>query len=741
MDRVRRRRVRTGSRGGKARGGDAAVDETRFVGGVQPTRMGGVYRGTNAERHSGLTSGNGEAHRLARLRQGLKRAHNQIEHLVDIEQRERYREIVVERRAREAQVRRGELDPSSFRGGISVAGDYEGIMAARDRDAAATDDGPDAAEEERAYASLRGERWSLQSALVLHGTLGRVRESVPPPPSSSPGGHDDGWTDESLGAARTALRRRLDGPSVARLGRLCSAFVLLDAAAGRLGLGGGRARGALGTAAGWLAEYAARRDGVRVRGIPSSDARLSELNAGEHEIVLSAVPDGPDPEGSSGSSSRSSLSSELHRVRQSASLCSALLYLAAKRAGAGRTLAEVCGAFGTYSVRRRDGAAGGAVDREGRGEALVRPKFCGRAMSELRAAMPEAVVAPTPAPVGGLGSTGDLAASLPSAAPIKAEPPCCVSSASEASLNSAEAPSSSSFSVTTQEAALVDLVARMADSLGLPRQATLAAVAVAVRCVRDGRPPSASNSRPAAAASSVAGGSSGHIRPRRKRARNGPGASSVASADEPYSHESVAASSILLVCTAGGIMQRLARQALLASSSVGGADAAPPSPSVCDEGLEPSPLDGAEVDAPPGPEDGAEDDEDESAAPCEVVPPSANDGGHGTASRPTNENSTGGSGPDALSSWRAWNDEPPWDRPVPSLLRAAGLSRPGDLRAGAYGSRLHPDRARYLGAAAGDAASYARLVERDGGGGPYEDDGLVLESICVAAPLMTLRNL
>ncbi|EJK58463.1 hypothetical protein THAOC_21408, partial [Thalassiosira oceanica] len=142
-------------------------------------------------------------------------------------------------------------------------------------------------------------------------------------------------------------------------------------------------------------------------------------------------------------------------------------------------------------------------------------------------------------------------------------------------------------------------------------------------------------------------------------------------------------------------MQRLAGQALASSSSSDGVSDAAPRP--CGGGPEPCPLNGAEVDAPPGLEGG--DDGDGPTAPCGVVASSADDDGHET-SQPAER--------DALSSWRAWADQPPWDRPVPSVVRASGLSRP-DLRSGAYGTRLHPDRVRYLAAAAGDAPSYADL--------------------------------
>lgn len=236
-------------------------------------------------------------------------------------------------------------------------------------------------------------------------------------------------------------------------------------------------------------------------------------------------------------------------MKQYAALGAAILYISAKRTGVGRTLVEVCSAFGTFGVVTTNDCKSGYGDDSM--EALVRPKYCSKAMEELKLAVPE-VLAPvqnvvgmaTPAPQPPLVSyscasaaSTKLEASSPPSPPLESiarvTPDYLPSDMSNAIITSTNA----------EESALADLTSRMASSLNLPPSAATAAIVVATQCKRDNST-SSQEGRKAPPK---------YIRPRQRKSK---------SATKNDSDEIIAAASLLLVATAGGIMQRLAEQAL-----------------------------------------------------------------------------------------------------------------------------------------------------------------------------------
>ena len=76
---------------------------------------------------------------------------------------------------------------------------------------------------------------------------------------------------------------------------------------------------------------------------------------------------------------------------------------------------------------------------------------------------------------------------------------------------------------------------------------------------------------------------------------------------------------------------------------------------------------------------------------------------------------------DALSSWAAWNSQPPWHRDVTQIERVTGVARKTFLSY--YSNAIHPRRLFLLRAA----------MQRPERG--------LLHNIVAAVPLMSLRNL
>ena len=409
--------VDTNSNMRKARcGRDVLVDETKWVGGLMPTKMSStVYAGSN-----GVARGTSdEKHRMAIVRGRLKRTHNMIENMIEQEQKERYRNVVLERKARDAQIDRGEIeeDNTSNEDGIEVNGDYEGLMRQRGeefppstRKRAAVGDQE---EEEHAFISLKDKKWSLSDAIILYGTLEQVQQWSTSTPSTA-----DEWTQSTLETERAQLFKKCDASRRTSLQKLHMTFTILEKAALKLDLNG-PANPTFRESMSWLLKFVSKTDSIRIKGISSSgSSSLAGVNTTESALSLSLL--GTGLQGLISSSSTSSkksksspLAMEIHRLKQYASLGAAILYLSAKRTGVGRTLNEVCSAFGTYQVIDKSNGVTSPSNNGGQqAEVIVRPKYCSRAMQELRTALPE-IVEPIKRG-GGLATTQDLAATLPS---------------------------------------------------------------------------------------------------------------------------------------------------------------------------------------------------------------------------------------------------------------------------------------------------------------------------------------
>ena len=699
-----------------------AVDESKWVGGLMPTKVSStVFTGGAGFGGSGSGAGAGtseEKYRLAQIRNRLKRTHNMIENMVEQEQKARYAEVVLEQKARDAQLERGEEGMLDETHGIEVQGDYEGLMLKRQA-AQQDDEGPQptsvrkvkrvsTSDQEQAFISLKDKKWSLPDAILLFGTLDQVQQWKPPSTSLE-------WTDDSLETERNAHTKKLDASSRSSLHKLYLAFTILEKAAQKLALNG-RANQTFREAVSWLCKFVAKNDGLRIKGISSGSSSLSGMDLKECSLLLTLL--GPEHHqaigiGSSKSKSKSSsLTAELHRFKQYCSLGSAILYLSAKRTGVGRTLTEVCSAFGTYSVVCSNNSSTGKGGNDN--EPLVRPKHCSRAMQELRTLLPEVVL---PLTSGGLATTHDMAATLPTSTcdvPIEMDedtkPPAKVSpnyDSARSSVSDSPVPvksdyrpdtAQSSGMVSQEEAALADLTSRMANSLKLPPNAVSAAIAVAIQCAKDVR--ASSDKSPSKQPSNVG---KSHIRPRQRRRVKG---QSKTTESTP---EIVAASSILLVCNAGGVMQRLARQALdraAATSSSSSDDCKNNKPAMMSNAL-----------------DDMKDDLSFAPISSSAAVPTAV-----AATRSDNKEAM----QNTISSWTRWKNEPVWHRDVIVIEQCTGVPRKTIISY--YSNAIHPRRSHFLGVA-------RQRLEENSGSDTSMGRAALLHNIVAAVPLLSLRNL
>lgn len=758
----------------RARGGDSIVDETKYIGGLLPTKISSTcFTGGCGGSRGG---GGDDKFKLAAIRQRLKRTHNVIENRIVQEQKARYAEIVLDRQAREAKLSRRETiieDAENNCARIVVeGGDYEGLMMRQQQEtpliasstttkmtATMTTDTNENDQDERAYASLQHPKWSLSNAILLYGTLEQVQHHLLPSHSShiSSGSTDEdggGWTQHQLDLERHDCKTRIDANTRTSLRRLYIGYELLERAARALDLyGGGKAGGGsfsnvtFRQAVATLIKFVIKNDGLRMRGISSGGlSSMSTLSIGDGDaaastalslslfggegMAWSAIFDAESPSTPLQSSSKlTSPSTILHRLRQYASLGSAILYLAAKSTGVGRTLTEVCSAFGAFAVVipiQNDKNAGLFDIGEGRHggtaeEPLVRPKYCSRAMQELRVALPDVV---NPLPQDAITVKNELkASSTPSPSkhpldmatthghtPITGE---CIPEVPRSNIiDHGDIASCPTTVVATDDAALVDLTTRMANSLGLPPIAIQAATMTAVQCARDARASSSTKltktqhhhfpcskrriDRP-------------HIRPSQRSKKSTAGTLFEESPDV------IAISSILLVCTAGGTMKQLARQAVnnLASSS-------PSLPFEVEEMSEDLNDDFFAV-----PEESDYSSSREANCPIKSVKETNNTSAHLTNS--------------VLSSWVAWNDQPAWHRDISQLEQCTGISR--KIIISFYSNVIHPRRLFLLGVMSKLKQGCGTSTSNKTTTTTMAESAGLLHNIVAAAPLMSLRNL
>jgi transcription initiation factor TFIIIB Brf1 subunit/transcription initiation factor TFIIB len=687
----------------RARCGDSHVDETKYYGGLMPTRVSShIYEGSNGGRVGERTSE--ERLRLALVRGRLKRTHNMIEHMLEKERKEKEKEEIIEFRAMDAMYNRGEVDVNDDRQ-LHRGGEREAFPPWRSSS-------PSESSLTKKRAKICDEKWSLADAVLLHGTLDQVRRIIPNPSSCS---YDVEWTDTDLEAERAdCLRRRRAGgekkssSSTALISQLYVTYDILERAAQVLDLGP-----ALNCAVSWLVQYASINEGVKVRGISSSGCGIvvppvdgNEGNGATLSLSLLGTDRTTEYLALSSSprtKSASSLLTELHRLRQYAALGSALLYMAAKRGGIGRTLTEVCSAFGTYAVIDPtfiNSSGNGVID----GEPLVRPKHCSRAMQELKTALPEDMSAFVQLRDEGRDELLPPVKVTPthdgSTSPVKSE----YHSGSSTTLASGLAPSiiksnhiPDATVATAEEAALSNLTTRIANVLNLPQCAVSAAAAIAVQCVRDARASFASipTRHKGTTKEKV------HIRPNKRRRRGDNVLPRRGKGDTP--DDVVAIASILLVCTAGGTMQILARQALKSTASSSTISASITR-------LDPDPLDHLTDNL--------------------LTSGSSATSHHEEAVDTSSNNNTKKQQVEILSSWQAWNDQPSWHRNVAQMERSTAIPRKAIISY--YSSALHPRRFYYLGVAGKSVALDGTVAATA---------GLLLSSIVSAVPLMSLRNL
>lgn len=369
-----------------ARCGMVAVDESLYIGGLQPTTLSRhLYGGPTG---AGSNSSSGGAPRQLQLRQRLAATARRIDRRMAQLSARSLEAARWHRRASQAHRKRTFEMASSLESGTDgdtthdeedgdnecssadLRPEYEQLLLQEEEDAA------------RVRDAIYADKWSLSRAIQLFGTDHEISLLKCPDPTLD---------EEERGTGGGTKRRRLDSTLTQASRDLYRAYTMLRQCANRLQL----PERVQGEAVAWLCRYAGRCDGLTVRGVSSagpSPKRLGELGTATRCAAS------PRQE----RLVRASLG-EQHKLKQSGALCAALVFYSCRCQGWPRPLDEVCASvqpLSDPSTAGSDNSLHVAVE-PGTTVPFIQKKHCSRAMSDVRRVFPElaqklaALVAPT----------------------------------------------------------------------------------------------------------------------------------------------------------------------------------------------------------------------------------------------------------------------------------------------------------------------------------------------------------
>jgi len=267
-----------------ARCGLVPVDETKYLGGLQPTTLSGTVFGGGCNTR----------------RKRLINTNCKMDYMMEKQHAKALKAAQVSRQARQRKLQRGEEDCMLEEEDSSGRPEYESVLLQEEEDA------------QRSRDSLYAEKWSLERALLLHGHDEDTTSTTHGPL------HHHGGQEE-----REDLLKRMDAPLIKASEELYRAHVMLQEASRKLHL----PDRVLHEATAVMCKYATRRDGIIVKGVSSRMSKSANSNPTMNEKEAAER------------------LRAYNKLKQSGALGSALLFLTARKLGWARSLSEVCTSF------------------------------------------------------------------------------------------------------------------------------------------------------------------------------------------------------------------------------------------------------------------------------------------------------------------------------------------------------------------------------------------------------------
>ena len=270
----------------KSRSGLVPVDETKYVGGLQPTILSKSAFGDNAG-----------GYKMALIRKQLKSTNKKLDHLMGKAHKRALHDAQLDRRVRlkkEGGTNTNNIADTDFNS--SVRPEFDMIVVQEEEDA------------HRLQAAIYADKWSLDRAIMLHGTS-----------QDSFGGKNY----SEMGENREDVLSQMDSKLKTASRDLYYSYTLITSAARKINI----PSRVIDEAIHRLVRYITRRDGYSVKGVSS---RLSKENKNERKEERKAA---------------TVRLREYNKVKQISSLGAAILFLTTRNLGWTRTMVEICNCF------------------------------------------------------------------------------------------------------------------------------------------------------------------------------------------------------------------------------------------------------------------------------------------------------------------------------------------------------------------------------------------------------------
>mmetsp|Transcript_24153 Transcript_24153/g.42439 ORF Transcript_24153/g.42439 Transcript_24153/m.42439 type:complete len:697 (+) Transcript_24153:104-2194(+) len=269
----------------KSRSGLVPVDESRYVGGLQPTALSKHAFGENSGGYG-----------MARIRKQLRATNKKLDRLMEKGHKQALQDAKLERKI--ILKKSAETDQTD---GNPVRSEFDTIVLQEEEDA------------HRLHTALYADKWSLQRAILLYG-------------------NSDDHSLQSINPAqdetdREELLSQLDGTLKKASQDLYTAYSMITRAAQKLHL----PERVMNEVVHRLVRYAIRRDGFIVKGVSS---RLSKDTNNESKQKRKDA---------------SERLREYNKMKQMGSLGAAILFLTARNLGWARTVVEICESFAPWA--------------------------------------------------------------------------------------------------------------------------------------------------------------------------------------------------------------------------------------------------------------------------------------------------------------------------------------------------------------------------------------------------------
>jgi len=314
-----------------ARSGLVAVDESKYVGGLQPTILSKDAFGTNSG-----------GFKMTKIRRQLKTTNKRLDHYMEKAHKRALQDARLERRVRLKREKEKQSGDDSGTGTgedgsefddthPEVRPEFDMVVLQEEQDM------------NRLQAAIYADKWSLDRAIFLHGD------------STDASHRERAMSDLHVGESREDLLSHMDKTVKDASRDLYNAYSMIIEATTKLDL----PHRVVNESTHRLVRYATRRDGLPVKGVSS---RLPKENGKEDNKEARKI--------------AATRLREYNKMKQVCSLGAAILFLTARSLGWTRTVLEICDCFHPSLEHSTETIS-------------IKAKHCFRAINEIKTYFPE----------------------------------------------------------------------------------------------------------------------------------------------------------------------------------------------------------------------------------------------------------------------------------------------------------------------------------------------------------------